>query len=193
MKKTAMLFLGLALLSGCTKQAPERNAAELDRVLRTATDQKQVPGAVAMVATADGVVYENAFGLKKDTIFAIASMTKPVTSVAVMQLVEAGKVNLDQPASTYLPELAAVKVLEKGALRARKGDITVRQLLTHTSGFAYDIFDAGLHDYVAQSKIPGILAGSDGFLQSPLIFDPGERWEYGIGVDWLGKLVERVS
>jgi CubicO group peptidase (beta-lactamase class C family) len=120
-------------------------------------------------------------------------MTKPVTSVAVMQLVEAGKVKLDDPAATYLPQLAKAQVLDGGKLRAPKSQITVRQLLTHTSGFGYEFMNRKLHEYVAQGKLPSMLAGGDGFLKAPLLFDPGARWEYGIGVDWLGRLVEKMS
>ena len=193
MRKRIGFLSVLLVLAACSSRAPLRDAAVLEKVLRTAVDQKQVPGVVAMVATADGVAYEGAFDLTKDTIFAIASMTKPITSVAVMQLVEAGKVKLDEPAATYLPELSKVQVLEGSTLRAPKSAVTVRQLLTHTSGFAYEFMNATLHDYVAQGKAPSSLAGGDGFLQSPLLSDPGTRWEYGISTDWLGRLVERVT
>ena len=193
MRKRIGFLSAFLMLAACSSRAPLRDAAVLEKVLRTAVDQKQVPGVVAMVATADGVAYEGAFDLTKDTIFAIASMTKPITSVAVMQLVEAGKVKLDEPAATYLPELSKVQVLEGSTLRAPKSAVTVRQLLTHTSGFAYEFMNATLHDYVAQGKAPSSLAGGDGFLQSPLLSDPGTRWEYGISTDWLGRLVERVT
>ena len=193
MRKRIGFLSVLLVLAACSSRAPLRDAAVLEKVLRTAVDQKQVPGVVAMVATADGVAYEGAFDLTKDTIFAIASMTKPITSVAVMQLVEAGKVKLDEPAATYLPELSKVQVLEGSTLRAPKSAVTVRQLLTHTSGFAYEFMNATLHDYVAQGKAPSSLAEGDGFLQSPLLSDPGTRWEYGISTDWLGRLVERVT
>jgi CubicO group peptidase (beta-lactamase class C family) len=175
------------------QSAPARSTAGLDNVLRAAVEQRRVPGVVAMVATADAVAYQGAFGVNKDGIFAIASMTKPVTSVAVMQLVEAGKVKLDEPAATYLPELGAVQVLEGGVLRAPKTPITVRQLLTHTSGFGYEFLNGDLHEYAAKGKIPSVMAGGDGFMKAPLVFDPGTRWEYGINTDWLGKLVEKVS
>ena len=187
-------LLGVLLIAAAyAPNAPARSTANLDDVLRTAVEQRRVPGVVAMVATADAVAYEGAFGTKKDAIFAIASMTKPITSVAVMQLVETGKVKLDEPAATYLPELAAVPVLEDGALRAPKGPITVRQLLTHTSGFGYEFLNKELHDYAAQGKVPSVMAGGEGFMKAPLMLDPGTRWEYGINTDWLGKLVERVS
>ncbi len=193
MRKRVGLLPVLLVLAACSSRAPLRDAAVLDKVLRTAVDQKQAPGVVAMVATTDGVAYEGAFGLTKDTIFAIASMTKPITSVAVMQLVEAGKIKLDEPAATYLPELSKVQILEDGTLRAPKSAVTVRQLLTHTSGFAYEFMNATLHDYVAQGKAPSMMVGGDGFLQSPLLSDPGTKWEYGISTDWLGRLVERVT
>ena len=183
----------LVFLAACGPRPTQQDSTNLDSVLRSAVEQKRVPGVVAMAANADGIVYEGAFGFNKDTIFAIASMTKPITAVAVMQLVEAGKVSLDEPAVTYLPELGKVKVLERGILRPPKGIITVRQLLTHTSGFVYEFMNAELHDYVAQGKAASFMADGDGFLRSPLLFDPGARWEYGISSDWLGMLVERVS
>jgi methyl acetate hydrolase len=189
MKKTKFLAV-LVMLATCARQ---RNVADLNNVLSTHVEQKRVPGVVAMVATSGGIVYEGAFGLSKDTIFAIASMTKPITSVAVMQLVEAGKVSLDGPAAAYLPELGKVQVLEGNTLRTPTGAITVRQLLTHTSGFGYEFMNAALHDHVAQGKVVSQQEGGDGFLRSPLLFDPGARWEYGISTDWLGRLVERVT
>jgi CubicO group peptidase (beta-lactamase class C family) len=192
LKKTALLVASLILVA-CAPSVPKRSTADLDKVLRTAVEQKRVPGVVAMVATADGVAYEGAFGMNKDTIFAIASMTKPVTSVAVMQLVEAGQVKLDEPAKTYLPEFAKVRVLEGGKLRAPKSAVTVRQLLTHSSGFGYEFMNRELHEYVAKGRVPSMMGGGDGFLKAPLLFDPGTRWEYGISIDWLGKLVEKVS
>ncbi len=162
-----------------------------------------------MVAVADHVTYQGASGKRDtiknipmtvDSIFRIASMTKPITSVAAMRLVESGRVKLDEPAATYLPELSQVQVLEefdastgKVKLRPPKAPPTVRQLLSHTSGFAYEFFDPQLHAYVATGAVPAMRQGDDGFLKAPLLFDPGSRWEYGISTDWLGKLVEKVS
>jgi CubicO group peptidase (beta-lactamase class C family) len=194
MEKRKIGLLGaLLIVAAYAPSAPARSTASLDAVLRSAVEQRRVPGVVAMVATANGVAYQGAFGMNKDAIFAIASMTKPVTSVAVMQLVEAGKVKLDEPAATYAPELASVQVLEGGALRAPQAPITVRQLLTHTSGFGYEFMNGDLHEYAAKGKMPSMTAGGDGFLKAPLVWDPGARWEYGISTDWLGKLVEKVS
>src|SRR5437016_4963542 len=127
------------------------NAADkIDDVLRAAVDGRKVPGVVAMVARDGVVVYKGAFGnrMAVDTIFRIASMTKPVTSVAVMQLVEAGKVKLDAPASDYLPAMDGARVLERinpktgeAVMHSPRGPVTVRQLLTHTSGYGYDRWD----------------------------------------------------
>ena len=173
--------------------ASQARTTAIDGVLRAAVEQKRVPMVVAVVADARGQTYENAIGADKDAIFAIASMTKPVTSVAIMQLVEAGKVKLDAPAATYVKELAALQVLDGGKLRAPKAPVTVRHLLTHTSGFGYEFLNPDLLGLVAKKELPSIMAGGDAFLKAPLVFDPGARWEYGINTDWLGRIVERVS
>jgi CubicO group peptidase (beta-lactamase class C family) len=156
-------------------------------------ERGQVPAVVAMVGTPDTVVYQGAVGLPSDAIVAIASMTKPITSVAVMQLVESGRVQLDEPAQSYLPELAAIQVLESGVLRAPKSPPTVRHLLTHTAGFAYEFLNPEIAAQVQAGKVVSVFTGTDEFLNAPLVFDPGARWEYGINTDWLGRLVERVS
>jgi methyl acetate hydrolase len=168
-------------------------SVDLDALLKAAVEQKRVPMVVAMVADGKGVVYEGAHGADKDAIFAIASMTKPITSVAAMQLVEAGKIKLDEPAATYVPEIGAVRVLDNGTLRPPKTPITVRQLLTHTAGFSYEFARKELIDLVAKKQLTSMSAGGDAFLQAPLMSDPGTRWEYGINTDWVGRLVEKVS
>jgi CubicO group peptidase (beta-lactamase class C family) len=173
--------------------AADVRTADIDRVLKDAIDRKAVPGVVAMVANDKGIVYTHAHGYDPDAIFAIASMTKPVTSVAVMQLVEAGKIKLDAPASTYAPDLAKVQVLDGGNLRAAAKPITVRQLLSHTAGFGYEFMNRDLAGFVQAGKAPSLMAGGDKFLAQPILFDPGAKWEYGINTDWLGRIVERVS
>ena len=116
-----------------------------------------------------------------------------------MQLVEQGKLSLDQPISPVLPELASAQVLEgfdaSGApkLRPARRPITLRHLLTHTAGFTYDIWNANTPRYAKLTGIPGIITCKNDALRTPLAFDPGERWEYGINIDWAGKAVERVS
>jgi methyl acetate hydrolase len=191
MKKIAVLAILLA--GGVALPATTPGSADIDTLLRNGVEQKRVPMVVAMVADAGGIVYEHATGASKDAIFAIASMTKPVTSVAVMQLVEAGRVKLDEHASAYLAELRDVRVLDGGSQRPPKTPITVRHLLTHTAGFGYEFMNRELFDLVSKKAIPSSMQGGDAFLKAPLLFDPGARWEYGISTDWLGKLVERVS
>jgi methyl acetate hydrolase len=173
--------------------ARQARSVEIDALLKAAVDQKRVPMAVAMVADGKGIVYEGAHGANKDAIFAIASMTKPITTVAAMQLVEAGKIKLDEPAATYVPEIGAVRVLDNGTLRPPKTPITVRHLLTHTAGFGYEFMRKELIELVAKKQLPSMMAGGDAFLQAPLLFDPGTRWEYGINTDWVGRLVEKMS
>ena len=177
-------------------------------MLRRAVEAKEVPGVVAIAANDKGVIYEGAFGTRNlaqgaamtpDTIFRIASMTKAVTSVAAMQLVEQGKLQLDQPIGSVLPELSAPQVLEgfddAGAprLRLAKRPITLRHLLTHTAGFGYEFLNADLIRYVKVSGTPSGSTGKLASLRMPLVFDPGERWEYGINLDWVGRAVEAVS
>src|SRR2546422_2405224 len=134
-----------------------------------------------------------------DSVVWIASMTKAITATAAMQLVERGKLSLERPASEMVPELAAAKVLEgfdaagKPRLRAPKRPITLRHLLTHTAGFGYEIWDPAIARYQTATGTPGITTCTNAALTTPLMFDPGDRWEYGISIDWAGKMVEAVS
>jgi len=193
MRTPIRAVLAAAILTACTPATRKPDTTELDGILRAAVDAKQTPAVVAMAATNDSVIYQGAVGVPMDAIFAIASMTKPVTSVAVMQLVEAGKVQLDEPVHTYLPELRTIQVLDGGALRAPKSPPTVRHLLSHMSGFAYEFFNPAIAEQVKAGKVASAFKPTDEFLRAPLVFDPGTRWEYGISTDWLGKLVEAVS
>ena len=194
-------FIGRAAAQG-----PQ--SRQIDAALRRAVDAKEVPGVVAMAVNERGLIYEGAFGTRDlaqgpamtlDTIFRIASMTKAVTSVAAMQLVEQGRLQLDQPVGDILPELSAPQVLEgfddAGAprLRPAKQPITLRHLLTHTAGFAYPVWDAELARYIKATDTPLGNTGKLASIRLPLIFDPGDRWEYGINLDWAGRVVEAVS
>jgi CubicO group peptidase (beta-lactamase class C family) len=185
-----------------------REFSQADRVLREAAEAEAVPGVVAMAATREGPVYQGAFGkralpagatMTADTLFWIASMTKAITSTAAMQLVERGKLALDSPVGDVLPELAAAKVLEgfdaggEPKLRPARRPITLRHLLTHTAGFAYDIWSPDLIRYQEKKGIPGVISCQNVALTTPLLFDPGQKWNYGINIDWVGKAVERVS
>jgi len=181
---------------------------KIDQVLKAAIDRGDVPGVVAMAATREGPLYHGAFGkralpdgaaMTADTVFWIASMTKAITSTAAMQLVEQGKLSLDGPIADVLPELAAPQVLEgfdaagKPKLRRARRPITLRQLITHTAGFVYDIWHADMLRYREGAGIPDIFSCKNAALMLPLAFDPGEQWQYGINIDWIGKAVERVS
>jgi methyl acetate hydrolase len=185
-----------------------RGLPQIDQVLKAATDRGEVPGVVAMAATRDGPVYQGAYGrralpdgpaMTADSVFWIASMTKAITSTAAMQLVEQGKLALDQPVAEVLPELASPQVLEgfdaAGApkLRPATRPITLRHLITHTAGFVYDIWSPQIGRYMEKMGTPGIISCQNAALMLPLVFEPGERWDYGISIDWVGKAVERAS
>jgi len=185
-----------------------KSFAAIDEALSRAVKAKDVPGVVAVAATESGTLYEGAFGqrdivhgpaMTRDTVFRIASMTKAVTSVAAMQLVEQDKLQLDEPIGIVLPELAAPRVLEgfgssgTPRLRPARRPITLRHLLTHTAGFGYEVWNPDLIRYVKATDMPSFLTGKAAALHSPLVFDPGERWEYGINIDWVGRAVETAS
>jgi methyl acetate hydrolase len=185
--------------------------AHIDAGLHAAVAAQQVPGVVAIAATENGILYEGAFGsrrlsggpandaaMTRNTVFRIASMVKLITSVAAMRLVEQGKLSLDGPLPEVDPAVADPQVLDgfdaKGAplLRAPKRPIALHHLLTHTSGFTYRLWDAEAIKYVnAIGKAP--LAERIKLPRTPLMFDPGERWQYGTSIDWVGKIVEEVS
>lgn len=180
----------------------------IDAVLQQAVESGDVPGVVAAVADGAGVVYEGAFGkrtldaepaMTADTVFRIASMTKAVASVALMQLYERGKFGLDQPAGEILPELGSVEVLDgfddagQPRLRPAKHPVTPRRLLTHTAGFTYEMWNADLKRYQETTGREGVLGGKKAGLRMPLVCDPGTRWEYGVNTDWVGLLVEALS
>jgi CubicO group peptidase (beta-lactamase class C family) len=182
--------------------------AAINRVLTDPVESGKLPGVVGMVANDSGIVYQGAFGhravdrpepMSLDTVFRIASMTKAITATAAMQLVEAGRIGLEQPIGELLPFTRDVQVLEgfddagKPRLRAPATAVTVRHLLTHTSGYGYDIFNADLGRYMEAAGLPSIVTCRNDSLKAPLLFDPGARWEYGIGLDLIGRIVETVS
>jgi len=171
----------------------------IDAMLLGAVERKDIPGVVAMAADRSRVIYQGAFGmadiaaarpLRLDALFRIASMTKPVTAVAAMQLVERGRVALDDPAEKYFPDFANQSVLESfdaatGAYKLRPATkpVTVRHLFTHTSGLGYRFTSPILRDFKPRAGDPA----------RPLLFEPGEQWMYGTSTDWLGRLVEKIS
>ncbi|MDH2383101.1 serine hydrolase [Bradyrhizobium sp. CER78] len=185
-----------------------QSKAQIDQVLRQKSEAKEIPGVVAVAATGKDVIYEGAFGkrdlsksdpMTADSVFWIASMTKAVTSAGAMQLVEQGKLSLDEPIGKLLPDLAAPQVLEgfdaKGEpkLRPAKTPITLRKLMTHTAGFCYDLWNADMGKYMEKTGTPGIISCLNAALKTPLANEPGTRWEYGINIDFVGKAVEAAS
>src|SRR5262245_38951269 len=134
-----------------------------------------------------------------DTVVWIASMTKAITSVAAVQLVERGKLDLDAPASAVVPAIAEIGVLTgfdaagKPQLREPKRPITLRHLLTHSAGFSYEIWNTDMQKVQAAFGIPSVTECKNKALTLPLVADPGERWEYGLNIDWAGKMIEAVS
>jgi len=185
-----------------------QSQAQIDETLRKTSEAKEIPGVVAIAASGNDVLYQGAFGkrdlskpdaMTEDSVFWIASMTKAVTSAGAMQLVEQGKLSLDAPIGEVLPDLAKPQVLEgfdaKGdaKLRPAKGPITLRQLMTHTAGFAYDMWNGNLGIYLEKTGTPGIITCQNAALKTPIASDPGTRWEYGTNIDFVGKAVEAVS
>lgn len=181
---------------------------EIDALLQGAVNNGDVPGVVAAVTNRDETIYEGGFGervlgrgtaMTPDTVVWIASMTKAITGMAAMQLVEQGKLSLDGPASDIISYLGEVAVLDgfddagQPMTRAPKRPVTLRHLLTHTAGFGYDIWNSSIIRYQKTKDVPGVATCADAALATPLLFDPGERWDYGINIDWVGKMVEAVS
>jgi hypothetical protein len=200
-----MTLIGGAVLGGVggfpLGAIAQPSSGALDGVLRKAVQDKAVVGVVAMAANRNGAIYQGAFGvadaasgraLAPDALFRIASMTKAITSTAAMQLIEQGRVGLDDPVEKYLPAFSRLQVFESfdpatGAYRLApaRSIATVRHLMTHTSGLGYPFTSATLRDFKPR---PG-----EDYPIGPLLFEPGARWHYGTSTDWLGKVVEAVS
>src|SRR5258708_15474557 len=204
-KAAGIVFTIGVVVAALTDTASAQNSAgsaALDTSLRGAVERKDVTGVVALITNREHVLYQGAFGvadvatgrpLASDALFRIASMTKPVTSVALMQLVEQDRIGLDDPAEKYLPELAGLKVIE--SFDAKTGDYTlrppsrpptVRHFLTHTSGLAYPFTSAIWRDFKPR-------AGETYPFGGPLLFDPAARWHYSPSADVSGRLVEVLS
>ena len=188
-----------------------RSAA--DAVVQKAADGPtsgvgRVPGVVAGVTNRDGEVYLGAAGVRDlasgtpmttDSIFNLWSTTKGVAGTAALQLVESGDLDLNAPAQEYAPAIAELQVIEgfddsgKPILRAPVRDVTTHHLLTHTAGFGYDFFNETYNRLAEEHGQPSVATASKRALRTPLLFDPGDKWEYGSNIDWVGQVVEGIT
>jgi methyl acetate hydrolase len=189
-------------------EAPVQSKPEIDQFLRDKCEAREIPGVVAIAATGSGTIYEGAFGKRDlskddpmtvDSVFWIASMTKAITTAAAMQLVEQGRLSLDEPIGKLLPDLASPVVLEgfddsgEPKLRPASKPITLRLLMTHTAGFAYNMWNGDILRYLDKTGLPAVTTCKNDALKTPLVADPGTRWEYGTNIDFVGKAVEAAS
>jgi methyl acetate hydrolase len=175
---------------------------------RVTAGADRVPGVVAMVTDRQKNIYEGAAGKRRlgqdadmttDSVFAIFSTTKAITGTAILQLVESGKLDLDAPAKNYTPDIGKLQVIEgfddsgNPKLRAPKRDVTTRMLMLHTAGFGYDFFSDKYLRLATEKGQPSVITASKAALMTPLLFDPGEKWEYGSNLDWCGQIVESIA
>ena len=228
MKSKIYIFLVL-LIIGCTNSNNTKidlnRLNSIEELITKDIEQNNLPGAVVLVGDDKGIVYKRAFGIKNpetlekykdDDIFRIASMTKAITSIAVLKLWEKGKIYLDDPIEKYIPEFKGVEIFEsfneKDSSYTSKQTtkkITVRQLLTHTSGIGYDFIDGNpsikaIYHKKKQSFMKnGVMCFCDeditigeaieNLADVPLHHEPGEKFTYGMGLDVLGYMIEIVS
>lgn len=179
-----------------------------DILNRVVTSEPRVPGVVAMVTDRERNIYEGAAGVRRtdgetamgaDDAFALFSTTKAITATAALQLVEDGKLDLDAPASEYAPDIGKLQVIEgfddagEPILRAPKRPVTTKHLLLHTGGFGYDFFSETYNRLAEEKGQPSVITASKASLMTPLQFDPGDKWEYGSNIDWVGQVVEGIT
>jgi methyl acetate hydrolase len=211
-QRSHLAFARARSFQNLIEKTPRGNAmmklTNVDNAFAQATDARQIPGVVAAAATDKEIIYQGAFGKRDlgkseavtlDSVFWIASMTKAITATAAMQLVEQGKLALDEPIGKVLADLASPQVFDgfdadgTPKLRPAKQGITLRHLMTHTAGFCYHIWNANMLHYLDKTGVPGITSCENKALLVPLFNEPGERWEYGINIDFVGKAVEAAS
>lgn len=176
----------------------------LDHAVRRAGG---VPGVVAMVTDREDNIYEGAAGVREygketpmttDTVSALFSTTKAMTGTTLMQLVEEGRVRLDDPVKNYVPDIAEIQVLGgfdadgQPILRGPRTDVTINMVMLHTAGFGYEFFSHEDKRYRNAKQTPSILTSTFDSIKSVLLFEPGERWNYGVNMDWVGKVVEAL-
>ena len=180
-----------------------------DSVLqRVVSRTPRVPGVVAIATDRSSNIYEGAAGkralgqdadMTTDSVFAIFSTTKAITGTAALQLMEEGKLDLDAPTKRFAPDIAKLQVLDgfddrgNPRMRAPKRDITTRMLLLHTAGLGYDFFNENYNRLAREHGQASVITASKASISTPLLFDPGDRWEYGSNIDWVGQVVEGIT
>ena len=178
-----------------------------DAILAGITGQgARVPGVVAMATDRQNTIYSGAAGdhllgdgkMAEDSVFAIFSTTKSIAGTTALQCVEEGLLDLDAPASRYAPAIGKLQVIDgfgadgQPRLRAPRREITTRMLMLHTGGFGYDFFNETYKRLAEEHGQPSVTTCSRASIETPLLFDPGERWEYGTNIDWVGQVVESI-
>jgi methyl acetate hydrolase len=175
---------------------------------RVVSADAPVAGVAAIATDRDGSIYEGSAGVRTlgedapfttDTVCAIFSTTKAIAGTVALMLVQEGSLDLDAPASEYAPAIGELQVIEgfdehgDPRLRAPKRAITTRMLLTHTAGFGYDFFNPTYFRLAQEHGQPSVITASTAAITTPLLFDPGERWEYGTNIDWAGQVIEGIT
>ena len=182
------------------------SAQDIDRLLGAAVEAGEIPGLSAMAVNRNGLRYSGSFGDRgdgapwtQDTVAWLGSMTKMIVAIGALQLFEQGRLDLDADLGTVLPALAEPQVLEgfddhgDPQVRPANGAVTLRRLLSHTAGNGYHFWNANVLRYQEAMELPGIIECREATLTTPLLFDPGTAWEYGMNLDWVGKAIEAVS
>jgi CubicO group peptidase (beta-lactamase class C family) len=184
------------------------DSTSMDEALSKPVIEKRLNMTIGVLGNSEGLTFQSAHGFttlakdlpaKVDTVVAIASMTKLVTTVAALQLYEEGKLDLDAPVDIYVESLSPLKILtgfnddNEPILVSPKRRPTVRELMSHTSGFVYSMWNSNAMIAEEVGLTGDLLSGKEMIVNAPLAFEPGTRWEYGIGTDWLGVIVENIS
>ncbi|RZG65974.1 class A beta-lactamase-related serine hydrolase [Acinetobacter bouvetii] len=181
----------------------------LDPILdQVVNNSHPVAGVVAGVTNRDQTLYLNHAGerdisthaaMTNDSVFAIFSTTKAITTTVALQQYEKGLLDLDAPAKEYIPEIGQLEVLHgfdpqgKPILQAPKIDVTTRMLLLHTAGMGYDFFNPEYQKLTSEHGYPSVITSSKASLKTPLLFEPGTQWEYGSNIDWAGLVTEKIG
>ena len=210
MKKAIILILSTALIYGCgsSNDADRQDALPLaTHVIDTAISEGELQFAVAAVGNTTGQLWSHSAGHRdaqktsvaaNDNIIQIASMTKLITTIGALQLVEQGVLDLDTPITAYVPQLGELQVLEgfdeqdNPILENADRAPTVRELMTHTGGYVYEFWNANAKKASELGVSESLFSGGN-YLAAPLAFEAGTAWEYGINTDWLGVIIERIS